>query len=30
VVGLTNLNDVTSQSTWKNEGWQLYAGFRIF
>jgi hypothetical protein len=30
VVGLTNLNDVTNQSTWKNEGWQLYAGFRIF
>jgi hypothetical protein len=30
VVGLTNLNDVTSQSTWKNEGWQVYAGFRIF
>jgi hypothetical protein len=30
VVGLTNLNDVTNQTTWKNEGWQLYAGFRIF
>lgn len=30
VVGLTNLNDVTNQSTWRNEGWQLYAGFRIF
>ena len=30
VVGLTNLNDVTNQSTWRNEGWQLYAGLRIF
>jgi Outer membrane protein beta-barrel domain len=30
VVGLTNLNDVTNQTTWKNEGWQLYAGLRIF
>lgn len=30
VVGLTNINDVTNQSTWRNEGWQLYAGFRIF
>ena len=29
-VGLTNVNDVTNQSTWKNEGWQLYAGLRIF
>jgi hypothetical protein len=30
VMGLTNINDVTNQSTWKNEGWQLYAGIRIF
>jgi hypothetical protein len=30
VVGLTNLNDVATQSTWRNEGWQLYAGVRIF
>ena len=30
VVGLTNLNDVSDQSTWKNEGWQVYAGLRIF
>jgi hypothetical protein len=30
VAGLSNINDVTSESTWKNEGWQLYAGFRIF
>jgi hypothetical protein len=29
-VGLSNLNDVTNQSTWKNQGWQLYAGLRIF
>jgi hypothetical protein len=29
-VGLTNVNDVTNQSTWKDEGWQLYAGLRIF
>ena len=30
VVGLTDINDVTSESTWRNQGWQLYAGFRIF
>ena len=30
VVGMSNINDVTNQSTWRNEGWQLYAGFRIF
>ncbi|HXD79695.1 MAG TPA: porin family protein [Puia sp.] len=30
VVGLTNINDVTDQSKWRNQGWQLYAGFRIF
>jgi len=30
VAGLSNVNDVTNESTWKNEGWQLYAGFRIF
>jgi hypothetical protein len=30
VVGLTNINDVTIESTWRNQGWQLYAGFRIF
>lgn len=30
VVGLSNINDVTNSSTWRNEGWQLYAGFRIF
>lgn len=30
VAGLTNINNVTNESTWKNQGWQLYAGFRIF
>jgi len=30
VVGLTNINDVTNQATWRNEGWQLYTGFRIY
>lgn len=30
VVGLSNLNDVTNQSTWRDEGWQVYAGIRIF
>ena len=30
VIGLANINDVTSNDTWKNQGWQLYAGFRIF
>ena len=30
VVGLNNIDDLPNQSSWKNEGWQLYAGFRIF
>ena len=30
VVGLNNINDLSDQNSWKNEGWQLYAGFRIF
>jgi len=30
VIGLNNINDVDDQSSWKNQGWQLYAGFRIF
>jgi hypothetical protein len=30
VVGLSNINDLQNQTSWKNEGWQLYAGFRIF
>ena len=30
VWGLSDINNTLNQSTWKNEGWQLYAGFRIF
>jgi hypothetical protein len=30
VLGLSNINDVTNDQTWRNQGWQLYAGFRIF
>jgi hypothetical protein len=30
VVGLNNINDLPNQTSWKNEGWQLYAGFRLF
>ena len=30
VIGLNDINDVTSDNSWKNQGWQLYAGFRIF
>ena len=30
VVGLNNINDVDDEHSWKNQGWQLYAGFRIF
>ena len=30
VIGLNNINDVDNQDSWKNQGWQLYAGFRIF
>lgn len=29
-IGLSNINDVTTESSWRNQGWQLYAGFRIF
>ena len=29
-VGLNNINDIDNQDKWKNQGWQLYAGFRIF
>jgi hypothetical protein len=29
VVGLTNLNDIDNRDQWKNQGFQLYAGFRI-
>ena len=30
VVGLNDINDVSDNQKWKNQGWQLYAGFRIF
>jgi hypothetical protein len=28
-VGLTNINDIDNQEKWKNQGFQLYAGFRL-
>jgi hypothetical protein len=30
VIGLNNINDVTDDHTWKNQGFQVYAGFRFF
>ena len=30
VIGLTDINDVTSDQKWKNQGFQVYAGFRFF
>ncbi len=30
VVGLTNINDIDNRDEWKNQGFQLYAGFRLF
>lgn len=30
VVGLNNIGDLPNQGTWKNSGFQLYAGFRFF
>jgi hypothetical protein len=30
VEGLTNVNNYTSTTSWKNQGFQVYAGFRIF
>ncbi len=30
VAGLTDINDVTDNSKWKNQGFQVYAGFRFF
>lgn len=30
VIGLNNINDLQNENSWKNQGWQLYAGFRIF
>jgi hypothetical protein len=29
-IGLSNINDIGSQDTWKNQGWQLYVGIRFF
>ncbi|MFM2145496.1 MAG: hypothetical protein RL732_332 [Bacteroidota bacterium] len=29
-VGLNNIGDVAQQTNWKSQGWQLYAGFKIF
>jgi hypothetical protein len=29
VVGLTNINDIDNRDKWKNQGFQLYLGFRI-
>jgi Outer membrane protein beta-barrel domain len=29
VIGLTNLNDIDNTEKWKNQGFQLYVGFRI-
>ncbi|MDP4150279.1 MAG: porin family protein [Bacteroidota bacterium] len=29
-VGLNDINDLGNSQTWKNQGWQIYAGFRIF
>lgn len=28
-IGLNNINDIDNQDEWKNQGWQLYVGFRI-
>ena len=29
VVGLNNINDIDNKDKWRNQGFQLYAGFRI-
>jgi len=29
VVGLTNINDIDNRDEWKNQGFQLYVGFRL-
>ena len=29
-IGLTDINDIDDQDKWQNQGWQLYAGFRLF
>jgi hypothetical protein len=30
VIGLSDINDVTNNNKWKNQGFQVYAGFRFF
>jgi len=30
VIGLTDINDLSDNEKWKNTGFQVYAGFRIF
>jgi hypothetical protein len=30
VIGLNNINDLENTDSWKNQGWQVYAGFRLF
>lgn len=30
VIGLSDINDLGSEEKWKNQGFQVYAGFRIF
>jgi opacity protein-like surface antigen len=30
VLGLSNVNNLDDGVSWKNQGWQVYAGFRIF
>jgi len=30
VIGLTDINDVADNHKWKNQGFQVYAGFRFF
>jgi hypothetical protein len=30
VIGLTDINDLGNEDKWKNTGFQVYAGFRIF
>jgi hypothetical protein len=29
-IGLANINDIDNQDKWKNQGFQVYAGFRFF
>jgi hypothetical protein len=30
VIGLTDINDLDNEEKWKNQGFQVYAGFRLF